>query len=239
MSLFDSIKHLVVEEDPNAPPKPEPVAAAPARQPQNIPGIPGIPGIPSVSPAPVAVFPVPVTTPGTAPADANLTANFAEKLRGKYATSPFADLLTRFHSSLETLHDFIPEEGNRFRASLKQVPGATPEQLTQAYDSLNAILDAEYTKFKGVMDKQKAQEVDTREAQVQQINDAIAAKNKEIEAMMTQRDGIAGDILSAKQKLNGALTSFEGAVSSLHAEVGDSLQKLRIYFPTATTTAKK
>jgi predicted nucleic acid-binding Zn-ribbon protein len=99
-------------------------------------------------------------------------------------------------------------------------------------------LENEATSFKGVVEQQKANDVGSREKQVQQINAAIEAKNKEIQGLMEQRDGIATDIIAAKTKLGAAEASFEGAISSLQAEVSDSLQKLRIYFPT-TSTAKK
>lgn len=239
MSLMNSLKHLVIEEDPNAA-QPEPTPVAQSQRASGIPGIPGIPGLPS-TPAPA----LPVTFPTAIPngtSDANLTATFVGKLREKFGTAPSAALLTQFTSTLESLAEAIPEEGSRFRAALKVLAkqnGVTSDQLTDAFNGLLSVLDSEAGKFSALVDKQKSQEVDARDTQVQQINAQIEGKNKEIEALMSQRDGIAMDIVAAKTKLGAATASFEGAVSSLKAEVGDSLQKMRIYFPTTVTAAKK
>lgn len=244
MSLFKTLHDLVLEEDPNTPPPSNPAQVVPI-VPVKASGIPGIPGIPGVSMPSQPIANVPTTTSmpiGTnVSADANLTATYVGKLREKFGTSVFNSILTQFSSTMESLSEAIPEEGNRFRASLKVLgkqSGVSPEQLTEAYNSLLAVLDTEATKFKGSVEKQRSSEVDAREQQVQSINSQIEAKNKEIQTLMGQRDGIATDIVEAKTKLGAIVVSFEGAVTALHSEVSDSIQKLRIYFP-ATSTAKK
>ena len=112
MSLMNSLKHLVIEEDPNAA-QPEPTPVAQSQRASGIPGIPGIPGLPS-TPAPA----LPVTFPTAIPngtSDANLTATFVGKLRGKIGTAPSAALLER--SSPVRWNRWpkqFSEEGSRF-----------------------------------------------------------------------------------------------------------------------------
>lgn len=213
-------------EQPNTTPQ-APVQRAPR----------GIPGIPStVVAAPASTISIP-----SGSADVNLSADYVEKLRAKFvATSTYA-LLTQFTATLESLSEAIPEEGSRFRAALKVLAkqtGVTVGQLTEAYNSLLTVLETESGKFQKSVEQRKVNELDARDQQVQSINQQIEGKNKEIQVLMEQRDGIAVDIVSAKTKLGAATASFEGAVSSLQAEVGDSLQKLRIYFPAVTATKK-
>jgi predicted nucleic acid-binding Zn-ribbon protein len=116
---------------------------------------------------------------------------------------------------------------------------SSPDKLIEAFNSLLTVLDNEAKKFQSSVAAQKTNEVDAREGQVQQINAQIENKNKEIQSLMEQRDGIATDIVTAKKKLGAISASFEGAVASLQSEVGDSLQKLRIYFPATSAAAKK
>jgi archaellum component FlaC len=240
MSKFlDNLKHLVVEEDPNAT-QPEPTPVAQPKHQQTAAGIPGLAGIPGFSSAPptqqTTTSILPSSTQGTA--DANLTATFVGKLREKFATSAFAGLLTQFTSTLEALTEDTPEEGKRFRMAIK-VTKLTPDQLVEAYNSLLSVLDQEAGKFKARVDQQTVAEVDARDQQAKQIDSQIEGLNKQIEALAQQRDGILTDKVAAKSKLAAASVSFEGAVNSLQAEVNDSLQKLRIYLPATATAAKK
>ena len=236
--FLDSLKHALVEEDPNAATQPEP-AAQPKQQQQTRPstaptGIPSLSGLPSFSggaaPATAPVAPVFHPT-GAAPApDANLTQTYVGKLREQFAKGPYAATLNQFNTTMESLAEDLPQEGSRFRAALK-VMQSTPDKLSEAFQSLNGVLDTEYGKLQNSVAQQKANEVDAREAQVVQINSQIEQKNREIQSLMETRDGINGDIITAKTKLGAIVASFEGAVSQLKTEVADSLQKLQIYFP--------
>lgn len=238
MSLFDSIKHLVVEDDLNV------VKEAPAQPTKSVAGITGIPGIPGISGIQPTQQPIQTATAvhvdgnvQVAPDD-NLTQTYVGKLREKFATSPYNATLNQFMTTMESLSEDLPQEGSRFRAALK-VMQSTPDKLIEAFNSLLTVLDTEAKKFQSSVTAQKTNEVDAREGQVQQINAQIENKNKEIQSLMEQRDGIATDIVTAKKKLGAISASFEGAVASLQSEVGDSLQKLRIYFPATSAAAKK
>ena len=233
-SFLKKIHDAVLEEDSNAP---QEAPVEPAQRKTGIPsGIPGITGIPGLTSTPVPAAPSMLSTI-TISADANLTTGFVAKLREKFTASAFAGVLMQFSSTLEALTEDTPEEGKRFRMAIK-VTKLSPEQLGEAYNSLLAVLDTEYTKFKGSVEQQKVREVDARHMQAESINQQIESKNKEIEQLMTQRDGINTDIVAAKTKLSAATVSFEGAVTSLQAEVNDSLQKLRIYLPSAASAKK-
>ena len=154
MSLFEKMKHLVVEDDPNAPQsepaaQPQPQPTQQTTRPSAVPGIPGLAGIPGLSasaPAPVQAAPVFHPT-GAAPApDANLTQTYVGKLREKFASSPYSATLNQFNSTMESLAEDLPQEGSRFRAALK-VMQSTPDKLTDAFNSLNGVLETEAGKF--------------------------------------------------------------------------------------------
>ena len=184
MSLFDKMKHLVVEDDPTQA-QPDVAPVTPVAQPQQrtsspLTGIPGLGGIglgqqqQQQAPAPVASTPI-----MTGAVDANLTASFVQKLHDKLANSPFNAVLNQFQSTMESLAEAIPEEGNRFRAAMKVLAKQTntsPEQLTQAYSSLLGVLETEKSKFDGARSQQKVFEVDSRDKQVQAINQQIRSE---------------------------------------------------------------
>ena len=238
MSILGKLHDAVFEENPQQSTPPSVEQPQHSQHPQKTTGIPGIPGI-SIPAQPSASVPsiLPSTVQGTA--DANLTATFVGKLREKFTAAASAGVLSQFTSTLEALTEDTPEEGKRFRMAVK-VTKLTPDQLTEAYNSLLDVLETETSKFKTSVDHQKVTEVDKRDQQVQQINAQIEDLNKQIESLSSQRDGILTDIVAAKTHLAAATVSFEGAVSSLQAEVNDSLQKLRIYLPAAiASTAKK
>lgn len=247
MSFLDNLKHLVVEEEEGD--KTETVAAQPQSQTQQRPaGIPGItiPGLSTAAPSTPATSFTPAFTspaasaPVTVTADPNLAQQMRDKLREKFAASPYSGILTQFAATLESLAEAIPEEGNRFRAAMKVLAkqtNLTPEQLTAAYESLLQVLDGEAGKFQQSVGQMQAKEVEAREQQVQQINQSIESKNKEIQGLMQQRDQIATDIIGAKQTIGAKVASFDGAVNSLKAEVNDTLQRLRIFFPQSTAAA--
>jgi hypothetical protein len=243
MSFLNDLKHLVVEEDDSEKQTPESSVPVPQQQrtTTGIPaGIPGIPGIPTYAAPQVTPLPVASSTPVTVTADPNLSGQMAAKLREKFAASPYSGILSQFSSTLESLSEAIPEEGNRFRAAMKVLAkqtNLTPEQLAAAYQSLIDVLETETGKFQQAAGQMQAKEVDAREQNVQQINAAIETKNKEIQGLMQQRDQIAMDIIGAKQTIGAKAASFEGAVNSLKAEINDTLQRLRIFFPQATAAA--
>ena len=247
MSFLNDLKHLVVEEDNKDEKAPESNPVPPTTQPtrtSNIPGIPGLAGIPGLSSTPAAapVQQVPTFTPTgpvTVTADANLAGQMAAKLREKFAGSPYNAILNQFSTTLAGLTEDIPEEGRRFRAALKLQSNVTSDQLVAAYQSLIDVLEQEAAGFQQKVGQMQSKEVDAREQQVQQINAQIEGKSKEIQGLMAQRDQIGNDIVGAKQTIGSKVASFEGAVSSLRSEVNDSIQKLRIYFPTAAAAAPK
>src|SRR4051812_37300673 len=120
-----SWKSLFVEEDshaanaPHTEAHPEEKPSAPLKS--SIPGIPAIPGISISTAAPSSTLPVGLT--GTPGIDPQMAISFIEKLRSKYAASPFASLLESFHNTFVNLTDAIPEEGSRFRTAIKLQTG--------------------------------------------------------------------------------------------------------------------
>lgn len=167
--------------------------------------------------------------------DADMTTTFVNMLRSKYSESPFDAVIQQFHSTIEALSDSIPEEGNRFRAALKVLGfSMTPDKIVAAYQSYSAVLDAAQVKFKAAMQLQATNEVSTREAKLQAINQQIDAKNAELKAMMDQRDNVATEKMVAENKINTAQTSFESALRVLHLELSDRLNKLKVYLPAVT-----
>jgi len=217
-------------------PPEKPTDAHASGDPQGIPGLPG--AVAATGPAVSAPAYVAPSTPN--PGDSTVTNAFIEKLKSKYATSPLYPVIEQFTTSLESLGDFIPEEGNRFRAALKQLKGIDSPKLAEAYQSLIKVLEGEATKFSTVLTEQRSNEIGSREATIKNINSQIETKNNEMKSLMEQRDTVAGEIVSTKTKLDTAENSFEGAVATLRGQLEDSVRKVTMFLPsTATTPATK
>jgi hypothetical protein len=224
MNLRSLINDFVVDLGDNKSPQP---------QSQPTPTISGLPNAPVLS----NTFSI-----GTASAvDSTLATGFIEKLKGKYSSSPHNPIVEQFAATIESLQEFIPEEGNRFRAALKQLQktqGFDSTALSGAYQSLIGVLQAEATKFGQIISAQREQEISNREKGVSALQQQIELKNKEIADLMTQRDTVAGEIVVQKTKLDTAENTFEGAVNTLRGSIEDQLRKIQLYIP-ATTTPKQ
>ena len=94
-------------------------------------------------PAPAPRVAVVTTTPGTnittPPVDGQRATTIIEALRAKLASAPTSATITQFQTIAESLSDAIPEEGARFRATLKtlsKTANVSQVQVTEAYAAL-------------------------------------------------------------------------------------------------------
>jgi hypothetical protein len=198
---------------------------------------------PTTAPRPTATVPVsvtPITTPVAVPAS-GADENFVQKLRVKMAASPSSATIQAFTASLDSLAEFIPEEGQRFRAAAKQLlaSGVNAGSLSDAYSALFGILDTEAQGFTTVVQQRTADQITARESQIETINASILDKQNEITGLMQQRDSISNEILQQKTKIATIQAGFEGAVRLLRSEVEDIVRKLKIYVAPPTTQGSK
>jgi len=228
MDFKGLFKEYVMDLDASPNP-PQAVVTATPTVISGLPGIPGLPGQPGA--AGLGALPIAGFEPGQI--DASMSSTFIEKLKSKYLGSPTYPVIEQFTNSLETLAEFIPDEGSRYRAALKQLvkTGVDGSKLADAYNALVTVLDTENGKFATKIAQQRAAEITTREETVKDINLQIEAKNLEIRALMDQRETVAGEIVDTKTKLDTAQNSFDGAMATLRSQNDDSLRKLSIYLP--------
>lgn len=192
---------------------------------------PAIPGIPGITRIPTSVAVPEAATPPIGVIDPALNSSFIEKLRTKFSNSPLYPVTVSFNKLLGTLQEFIPEEGQRFRAALKQLEGVDADKLREAYASFSVVLDTETNSFGKALAQRKEAEVTAREQSVEQIN-------AQIKVLMDKRDGIAGEIVQARTKMSAADSSFQGAIVTLRYEIEDTVRKLNIYVPAVSSANK-
>jgi hypothetical protein len=220
-----SITDALFEKDPNATEKhdsttPTPVATSAAP-------------IPAATPVPVTAAPIPAGA-----IDPTRVEKFVTSLRGKLAASPTSATIASFFTIAESLAEAIPDEGGRFRAALKtlaKTQNITQQQLADAFTTLIGVLDGEVNKTASAIQEKTAKEVTARENSIDGIN-------KQIEDLSKQRDQLATAVIEQRNEIGLAQSSFATAVSTLKAEINDSLNKLRIYSPItapAASTASK
>ena len=162
-------------------------------------------------------------------------------LHGKMEKSPASAIIQQFITILDSLSEALPDEGSRFRTAVKMLQNTakvSQTQLTQAFSDLLAVIETEKGKFGKVVEAQTANEIGTRETSIKSLNEQIVAKQKEIEILASQREQMAMEMVTERQKIGSMQISFDGAVATVTGEVNDSLNKLRIYAPVAAPATK-
>jgi hypothetical protein len=223
MSIFESIKKLVIEEEPTAPPA-QGTNPPPAARPGFVPTGTGIP----VYQAPATIFP-------TAPA-ITFDPEKLKELRAK--VHPTSGPLILFIQTLQGLQQFIPDEITRFRAAAQTLSGqgVTVNQIIAELNAVMSRIEENRTAAETAKNRKFDTEVTARENRVAEIGKTIEAKQAEIAALMQERDQVFGEAQVAKAKIEEKWAGWEAVRQTLVAEYNDSMRKLQSYFANTTTT---
>jgi predicted nucleic acid-binding Zn-ribbon protein len=167
--------------------------------------------------------------------DGDLVVNFTEKLRVAIANSSDKDILNDFTITYDTLSETIKDAGTCFRSAVKIVTTQSKiseNDLLAIFQKQMEIVDSEQAKFTSAVENQRVNNVQTRQAKIDEINMQLDVKNKEIEILRNERDTLSKEIIDEESKLATATASFEGAVRLVKTSITDTINKFRVYATT-------
>jgi len=218
--MWDKLKGMVWEEDPNTV-KAAPVAkSAPAAQ-------------PATGGAPAAT--IGSFTPGVNP-------QFVEAIRKGVFSKNTA--LTQLITAADALAELIPDQMTRFKAAYKTTGnGRSPQQIVQAVDIHLADVDGEEARFKVALDQKLGSEIQQATLTVQQADAAVEQMRAEIEraqqriaqlqTQITETSGKRAEAASAVQTKTAELENTAGAFKLAANAVRAELQQIKVTVSTA------
>jgi hypothetical protein len=209
--FIDTIKHAIVEDDPD-----------PKSSTQNQ----GRPEAKSPSPA----VPLSESVPESAPFHS--MGEEAEHVYKKILAKTdfqFTPVAATIHKYLDPL-SAIPslDERTKFKTAVVQAKaqeGLTAERILATFDGLKVALQNEKESFAATAEATKEQEVTDRQKKVQEITDAMTAKQKEIAQLQQRLSQVSTDLVVAQGKIQRAESQFTIAAQRRAVEIDQEKAK--------------
>lgn len=216
--FIDSIKHAIVEDDP------DPKAATKTSTPS-----------PSHTDAkvPAAVQHESASAMATSAPAASYqglgeeTEHVYKKILAKTDFQSTAVAAT-IHKYLDPLAAIPMDERMKFKTAVVQAQaqeGLTPEKILATFDGLKVALQNEQESFAATAQQSKGQEITNRQKKVQDVTDAIAAKQREISQLQQQLSQVSTDLVDAQSKIQRAESQFTIAAQRRAVEIDQEKSK--------------
>lgn len=205
MSLLTKLKEMVVEDDAT------PLAVTPVTTPS--------------SPVPASIL----STQSTESSTAAPSTDAVDALRAK--VNPTTGPLVSFMTMLESVAEYIPDEGQRYHAAEKAI-GKQQTNIASVLADITACtgkLDEEITAFEAARQRKVAQEVTQRETSLTDITSQIQSHEAAIKDLTGKRDELAIALTTAKAKIAQVGEEFQGTVRAVRSQYGDMTRKINMY----------
>ena len=196
MPFMDLIKKVIFEQEPQSQQAAEPAPAM----------------VPRASPT----APTPATVPMTG-RDNQFYARLAKQT--ELAAVPELAKIEQFAAPLATV---IPDKSLRYKAALATAQaqgGLTKDAILRGFDSLLNLLDSSASTFNRQTDEMSKTEVDAKLGQINEMNDTIQQKQKEIADLQQQMKSMQSQTEVSRSKLQEAKSNFASAVDRRRAEI--------------------
>jgi hypothetical protein len=198
MPFMDLIKKAIFEEEPQshqqaAKPAPAPLAARTSQ----------------TAPAPAYV---PMTG-----RDNQFYARLAKQTELAAVTE-----LAKIEQYAAPLATVIPDKSLRYKAALATAQaqgGLTKDAILRGFDSLLNLLDSSASTFSRQTDEVGKTEVDAKLGQINEMNDTIQQKQKEIADLQQQMKSMQSQAEVSRSKLQEAKSNFASALDRRRAEI--------------------
>ena len=211
--FLDTIKHAIVEDDPD--PKASSSNQSPAAQ--------------TSSSASMAHDSVSAAAPvgGSYAALSEETEHVYKKILAKtdFLATPIAATI---HKYLDPLSAIAMDERTKFKTAVVQAraqEGLTAEKILATFDGLKVALQNEQESFAATAEATKAQEIANRQKKVQEITDAISAKQKEISQLQQRLSQVSTELVEAQGKIQRAESQFTIAAQRRAVEIDQEKAK--------------
>jgi hypothetical protein len=120
------------------------------------------------------------------------------------------------------------DERTKFKTAFVQAraqEGLTQEKILATFDGLKVALQNEQESFAATAEGTKDQEIAHRQKKVQEMTDAIAAKQKEISQLQQQLSQMSTDLVQAQGKIQHAESQFTIAAQRRAVEIDQEKAK--------------
>ena len=215
MSKFiDTIKHAIIEDDPD----PKSAATSPAH-----------PEVKDSGPASGSHEP---TTVSSQESSYHVLVDESERVYKKilaktdFQATPVAATIHKYLDPLSAIPSM--DERTRFKTAVVQAKaqeGLTEEKILATFDGLKVALQNEQESFAATAETTKEQEITNRQKKVQEITDAIAAKQKEISQLQQRLSQMSTDLVEAQSKIQRAESQFTIAAQRRAVEIDQEKAK--------------
>jgi hypothetical protein len=196
MPFMDLIKKAIFEEEPQA-------AQQPAKP----------------APGPVTARP-PEPTPAYVPMGTR-DSQFYTRLAKQTDLSAVPEL-AKIEAFAAPLASVIPDKALRYKAALATAQsqgGLTKDAILKGFDALLNVLNSSASTFNKQTDEVSRTEVDAKIAKINDINDAIQQKQKEISDLQQQVKSMQSQTEVSRSKLQEAKNNFAAALERRRAEI--------------------
>lgn len=214
MSLFDSFKGAIFEEEAPAKQDNTEAPSKPHTAPLTLTDWVDPPGM-IKHPASATIIAVPVD-----PAE-------REKIRSR-VIPPSGSLVT-FLATVKSLEAAIPDEATRVKAaaSVLSAQGMTIERVLGELDAVQNNLIQETTRFNVAKGQKYAEEVTAREARCAEITKLIDAKSAEIAQLVAERDSVRAAGSSSQEAIEKRAFQFSMAIKDIASEYTNTATNLK------------
>jgi uncharacterized coiled-coil protein SlyX len=216
--FIDSIKHAIVEDDP------DPKAAAKASTPVTSHSDNKAPAAAQHETASAMATSAPVASYQGLGEE---TEHVYKKILAKTDFQSTAVAAT-IHKYLDPLAAIPMDERMKFKTAVVQAQaqeGLTPEKILATFDGLKVALQNEQESFAATAEQSKGQEITNRQKKVQDVSDAIAAKQREISQLQQQLSQVSTDLVDAQSKIQRAESQFTIAAQRRAVEIDQEKSK--------------
>ena len=213
-NLIDSAKHLVVEDDPTAAPKPAPAALHP--HPAFSAGTAVSPSTFAAAPAPSYGSGSPFSIPAATVVDEGVYQAILKKT--DFSLTPVGKAVSKYFESLEGI---IADPAQRTKSAIAQaqkLENITPQQVLDTFDSLSAALDTDARGFQGVADT-------VEKNQITAVQDDITRLDQQIANLTAQRTQKASDLANNTASHANAVTQYGLAAARRTQEIAAQKQQ--------------
>ncbi|MGA3104366.1 MAG: hypothetical protein ABSD53_07800 [Terriglobales bacterium] len=219
MSKFiDSIKHAIVEDDPDPKAGTKTSTQAPSHADAKAPASAGRETASAMATsAPIASY----------QSLGEETEHVYKKILAKTDFQSTAVAAT-IHKYLDPLAAIPMDERMKFKTAVVQAQaqeGLTPEKILATFDGLKVALQNEQESFAATAEQSKGQEITNRQKKVQDVTDAIAAKQREISQLQQQLSQVSTDLVDAQSKIQRAESQFTIAAQRRAVEIDQEKSK--------------
>jgi len=208
--IIDTIKHAIIEDDP------DPKASA---SPQAHTEAPAATATPLQAPIPEATSHQPLSQE---------IEHVYQKILAKtdFDATPVAATIHKYLDPLTAIPSM--DDRTKFKTAVIQAKaqeGLTQEWILATFDGLKVALQNEQESFAATAEGTKEQEITNRQKKVQEITDAIAAKQKEIAGLQQRLSQVSTDLVEAQGKIERAKSQFAIAAQRRGTEIDQEKAK--------------